>query len=111
MRRCQKRKQSQKVSGDCLKLFCCKLYCSAGDSEYLPPEEAAAQQQQRRQSTSLTSPLKTEATGEFDQKLVSFPIRAHSKGQNHTSKFFSITEFYHGTLTMDSTVCIRYKTE
>lgn len=51
--------------------------CSAGDSDYLPPEEAAAQQQQRRTSVSnLTSPLKSEAAGEYDQKLVRFPIRA-----------------------------------
>ena len=54
------------------------LPLSSGDSEYLPPEEAAAQQQQRRASVStLTSPLKTEGTGEFDQKLVRFPFRAH----------------------------------
>lgn len=50
----------------------------SGDSDYVPPEEAAAQQleQQRRTSLSnLTSPLKNEPSGEYDQKLVGFQIK------------------------------------
>ena len=50
----------------------------AGDSDYLPPEEAAAQEAQRHTSVSnLTSPLKKEASGEYDQKLARVLIRAH----------------------------------
>lgn len=44
-----------------------------GDSDYVPPEKASShqQEQQRRLSVSnLTSPLKNEPTGEYDQKLV-----------------------------------------
>ena len=47
----------------------------------MPPEEAAAQQQEQQRRASacnLTSPLKSEPAGEYDQKLV-FPIRAYRR--------------------------------
>ena len=50
----------------------------AGDSDYLPPEEAAAHQtKQHGLLQNLTSPLKKEASGEYDQKLVHTLISAH----------------------------------
>jgi SNF2 family DNA or RNA helicase len=44
-----------------------------GDTDYMPPDVAAAQQQERQRklsSCNLTSPLKSEPSGEYDQKLV-----------------------------------------
>lgn len=52
---------------------------ATGDSDYVPPDEAGAQLQERQRRTSacnLTSPLKNEPSGEYDQKLV-IPIRAY----------------------------------
>lgn len=50
----------------------------AGDSDYLPPEEAAAHQtKQHGLLQNLTSPLRKEASGEYDQKLVHTLISAH----------------------------------